>query len=247
MNTNKLINLKVDLTVSPFIELTKTHFIDDIQFKMDIGELPTVIKLKSLKGTIGLSIYSRFISHTGYKSSGAIKIEDDKSIAEITQKYLNKAYSNTKTLPYIVWKEYREHGWPEIGINNGRNYVRIPNWADDVLKEALKYIGFKEDCKINHYWGVCAKELSKQDLKNILKPIFKDGSRLSDENHLASKLKKSYDDFCIEHRSATLFDGFEDFKNTEDVEQNKTRRKKTDDNFMVPKVERYEEIQLSFF
>lgn len=242
MNIDTIINLPLDNLDTLLKELTKIKDRKKLQFKLDIHNTPVAAELNPTSSILALCAWGRFVSHSGYQSIYSVDFTKGKTIKEAIVIHLEKQYEAGKKLPYIVWKEHKEHGWKDIRHYNNEYIVRIPDWADSCIKEALEYVGFHERCKISRDWAINPKTLSKSDIKLILKPVMKDNTRLKDESTLANEIRKSFDEFCLEFRKPSLFDDM-----FADENENMQKPKKRIEPHIAAIMHTSNEVQLSFF
>lgn len=242
MNIDTIINLPLDNPDTLLKELNKIKDRKKLKFKIDTNNTPVAVELYPTPSSLGLCTWSRFISHTGYKSNHGFDLTKGKTIKEAATIHLQEEYEKGKKLPYLVWKEHKEYGWKEILKYNDEYIVRIPDWADSCITEALEYVGFHERCKGNRHWAINPKTLSKSDIKLILKPVMKDNTRLKDESTLANEIRKSFDEFCLEFRKPSLFDDMF----ADEIETIQKTKKLTEPHIAAAML-KSNEVQLSFF
>ncbi|MDP2564465.1 hypothetical protein [Pseudoalteromonas marina] len=242
MNIDTIINSPLDNLDTVLKELIKIKDRKKLQFKLDIHNTPTAVQLCPRPSILSISAWGRFVSHSGYQSIYSVDFTKGKTIKEAIVIHLEKQYEAGRKLPYIVWKEHKENGWKDILHYDNEYIVRIPDWADSCIEEALEYVGFHERSKANRHWAINPKTLSKSDIKLILKPAMKDNTRLKDESTLANEIKKSFDDFCIEFRKPSLFEDM-----FADENENMEKPKKRIEPHIAAKMHTSNEVQLSFF
>src|SRR5690606_6674129 len=86
----------------------------------------------------------------------------------------------------------REQGWKTISLDyDGKIRIRLPCWADVVIKNALIQIGMVETCELNRYWSF-KKFVDLADAKEALKPLLEKNTRFKSEKELAEKVLKNY-------------------------------------------------------
>lgn len=133
--------------------------------------------------------HGRIASHTGFQSlSGAMIAYQGDADDLAREKYLEY-----KKMAYVVWEEHKEHGWKALsdGWYTDRLYFKIPTWASKSMKKGLKDIGCELACKLNSHWLI-PEGATKDQARELLKPILSPGTRLKDEDELVKELKIAF-------------------------------------------------------
>lgn len=135
----------------------------------------------------GLGMHGKWASHSGFRHVvvSTMNTSEIQSIAE-------GLYREQSPLCYLVGDEHKEFGWKTIRVNmDDLVEVRLPQWADQAIKDALSSIGMTMACPSNYYWTF-PKGIGLQQAKEALDPLLQTNTRLAYEVDLAAKLSKNF-------------------------------------------------------
>lgn len=153
------------------------------------------ITLNGIRGVVASGeyrrggLYAKWASHTGYRSG--IGLPNDPLKAALVRYRKESAY------PFLVWKEGKEGGWSDIQmctLMRGAVLIRLPQWHEGVVAECLRRLGMVPHDRYNHfgreeYWRFDPeRKLSVPQVRELLRPLMRDGTRLADESDLAAAL-----------------------------------------------------------
>lgn len=153
----------------------------------------------------GYALHGKWASHTGYRHEITNELSyhaPELDLETVAQRLATQAYDINVTYPFVVGEEHREQGWKSIRVNyEGLVQIRLPDWHEGVVADVLVRMGMKLDCDINHFW-VFDASVDLKIAKEVLAPILKAKTRLTDEHALAKALE-------ISARQAGLIDSIE--------------------------------------
>lgn len=158
-----------------------------------------VIEFEGYPGTIGTTgigfdLTAKWASHTGYRhhvwdikleSSVALDINNKKH-REVLENYAYEQFLHNKQAPFLVGRHDCElwHNLWQRG--SGSVTIRLPQWHNNVVSKCLESYGFILIDQWNHLWSLPADQGHPEVASQLLKPLLKKGTRLTDEAELAA-------------------------------------------------------------
>ena len=157
--------------------------------------------ISGLEGTInfsefGLEARGKWASHSGYKSIYTGNCMTNGNFTEGALKKLayekaNALFTENVVYAFLIGDEHKDFGWRTIGENlNGQVQIRLPDWHEGAVAQAIKEIGVTLECKNNNYW-VFEPDISVVEAKAVLKPVLEKYSRFISEDILAERIRQS--------------------------------------------------------
>ena len=149
----------------------------------------------------GWSLHGKWASHTGYRYVVSKHHED--ALGQIAEAW----YRVHQPLCYLVGDEHRDMGWKTHQVNHqGGVQIRLPEWADQSITQALSQLGLQLADPLNRYW-VFESSVTLSQAREVLAPLLAPATRLADEGQLARELRTAYQRsaVCFEQRQMELF------------------------------------------
>lgn len=135
----------------------------------------------------GWDFYGKWASHTGYRHTHGSELDK-----EGLQHVAEELYREQSPLCYLIGDEHKEFGWKKVRINmHGHVEIRLPQWADTAIKDALSSLGVCMSCPSNCYW-VFPSDVELYQAKEVLEPLLQPNTRFANETDLARKLLENF-------------------------------------------------------